>query len=71
MALNKEQLTADLLAMLQKNNPSDIPDEALDAQEDFAIDLATVIDAYVRTATVTTSVTSGGLPLGNGEGSLS
>ena len=72
MALVKQTLKAEILAIL--NTLKDETDQA-NAIDQFADRLSTAIDNYIKTATVTTTVTgasqSGGAVAGTGTGTLS
>jgi len=72
MALNRQTLKQEILNIL--NTLKDETDQA-SAIDQFADRLATAIDNYVRSATVTTTVTgataSGDAVTGTGTGSLS
>jgi len=72
MALVKQTLKAEILAIL--NTLKDETDQA-NAIDQFADRLSTAIDNYIKTATVTTTVTgasqSGGAVTGTGTGTLS
>ena len=72
MALVKQTLKAEILAIL--NTLKDETDQA-NAIDQFADRLSTVIDNYIKTATVSTTVTgtsaSGGAVTGTGTGTLS
>ena len=72
MALNRQALKQEILNIL--NTLKDETDQA-SAIDQFADRLATAIDNYVRSATVTTTVTgattSGDAVTGTGTGSLS
>jgi len=72
MALVKQTLKAEILAIL--NTLKDETDQA-NAIDQFADRLATAIDNYIKTATVSTTVTgmsaSGGAVTGTGTGTLS
>lgn len=71
MPLVKTTLESGILALLQKMKQETDP---VKAEQDFAKDLATLIDTYIKTGTVTTTVigTSPGGPVtGTGTGSIS
>jgi len=72
MALVKQTLKAEILAIL--NTLKDETDQA-NAIDQFADRLSTAIDNYIKSATVTTTVTgasqSGGAVTGTGTGTLS
>lgn len=69
MPLVPQTLEASILATLQKAKANTSPT----AEADFARDLATAIDAYIRTATVSTTVVgvaTGTAVAGTGTGNL-
>lgn len=75
MTLVISTLSAAILAAMNKQaaktDPSDSP---VVAQQEFADDLATAIDAYIKTGTVNTTVTgtsaTGGPVAGTGSGAV-
>lgn len=74
MALIKSTLTAGILNILTENYEGDLSVEQTAQINQFASDLSTVIDAYIKTALVSTVITGtspSGAVTGTGTGTLS